>query len=1019
MYAANPLLLEVHRAIDPGPPDGHLPQLPLYVARPHDRDLAEAVGRATAGSSAIATLVGGSSTGKTRACWEAVRELGDDWRLWHPISPGRSEALLKDIARVGPRTVIWLNEAQHYVAPPGTGEEAAARLRELLADPARGPVLVLATIWPRYWKDLTAEPVDGGADPHAQARALLAGSDIGVPDAFGTSAMIALRRSAADDPRLARAMADAEGKQITQYLAGVPALLARYRTASPTVKALMHAAMDARRLGVFEEWIPLEFLRDAAPGYLTELQWLEAGEGDTWLEEALREAAKPCKGVRGPLSPRKARTVRVGGEQGRQYRLADYLEQLGRTERGAEVPPETFWEAAMAQASADRVASLAWDAHARGLYRLSARMSKRALSAGATTGAARLAETVVMTSPGTADDAVAWIVRNANLSNCFEVWFLTTFLRGRQADGLVQQLLARAVTETTFSDASEVKAILDALIGAGGEHHVSALLARDEVSQVSLDNLWEVSQLLMRMKQFGADASFTKLADRIARSSLRDNAYLALSVLYEVGAERQLEAAVVRACDELDPTDTEQVLWLVNGLNEIGDPQHLELLQDTDLVGGTGLQDVFRVGWLLKVLHQEGLSAQLSTLIARVNAHTETAEVSWMAKLHVMARELSFDDKLIALLPFRLPDDALDLTDFSTVGWLLAAGRRLGEAQRVADLITRSAARPYACRTAGELEQLRETLSGWEWDSLIADVASAVAGWVPIEDAGMTAWVLGALRASGRDSDIAPLLARRPASEVSLDDPAALARFLTELEQLGREDEIAALLARGLGAVVPLGDSAGTADLLRGLDRRGAKDQVDEVAERLVGETDLADFDSILRLMDALGDLRREDQLALLAERVAAESDVTLPRAAFTLLRYFLDHGLTAAVPRLLSRIEADVATGAGLNHREERYFTASLLRLLDQAEAPGAVAAFASRLVATADFSLPGTTTDIAAAMRDAGAHDQVTALAASAADSGHFSLALQIDPELQEAFPYGREPDGTPSDPWTWHDQ
>ncbi|MCL6737134.1 hypothetical protein [Streptomyces neyagawaensis] len=55
---------------------------------------------------------------------------------------------------------------------------------------------------------------------------------------------------------------------------------------------------------------------------------------------------------------------------------------------------------------------------------------------------------------------------------------------------------------------------------------------------------------------------------------------------------------------------------------------------------------------------------------------------------------------------------------------------------------------------------------------------------------------------------------------------------------------------------------------------------------------------------------------------------------------------------------------------------------------------------------------------MRDVGAHRQVAELAAVVADSGCFSLALSLDPQLRRAFPHGREPDGTPSAPWHWHD-
>ena len=99
-------------------------------------------------------LVGGSSTGKTRACWEALELLRPKgWRLWHPIDPARPEAALRELPRLGPRTVVWLNEAQFYLdAPGGLGERIAAGLREALRDPARGPVLVLATLWPQHWE---------------------------------------------------------------------------------------------------------------------------------------------------------------------------------------------------------------------------------------------------------------------------------------------------------------------------------------------------------------------------------------------------------------------------------------------------------------------------------------------------------------------------------------------------------------------------------------------------------------------------------------------------------------------------------------------------------------------------------------------------------------------------------------------------------------------------------------------------------------------------------------------------
>ena len=86
----DPFALEVHRPVQPEDPPPGLPVLPAYVPRDHDAELGSVVRAAADGSSGIAVLVGGSSTGKTRACWEALdllRDRPEPWRLWHPIDP--------------------------------------------------------------------------------------------------------------------------------------------------------------------------------------------------------------------------------------------------------------------------------------------------------------------------------------------------------------------------------------------------------------------------------------------------------------------------------------------------------------------------------------------------------------------------------------------------------------------------------------------------------------------------------------------------------------------------------------------------------------------------------------------------------------------------------------------------------------------------------------------------------------------------------------------------------------------
>jgi hypothetical protein len=117
----DPFALEVHRPMRPDASQANLPLLPPYVPRDFDDELGRVAASAADGKSGIAVLVGGSSTGKTRACWEALQPLRDlqpGWRLWHPIEPSRPEAVLAGLPGVGPRTVVWLNEAQLYLDLP-------------------------------------------------------------------------------------------------------------------------------------------------------------------------------------------------------------------------------------------------------------------------------------------------------------------------------------------------------------------------------------------------------------------------------------------------------------------------------------------------------------------------------------------------------------------------------------------------------------------------------------------------------------------------------------------------------------------------------------------------------------------------------------------------------------------------------------------------------------------------------------------------------------------------------------
>ncbi|MFF8681149.1 hypothetical protein ACF07F_24855 [Streptomyces sp. NPDC015237] len=379
--------------------------LPGYVAREHDRALADAVRDAAVGRSRIVVLVGTSSTGKTRACWEAVQPLaGQGWRLWHPFDPTRAQAALEDLHRVGPRTVVWLNEAQHYFGDRAVGEQIAAAVHHLLLSRERGPVLVLGTLWPEYANQYASLPALGAEDPHSRVRELLSGRTLTVPDAFDTQALAAATALAKGGDRLlddALTRARPNGR-VTQDLAGALELLNRYMHASPAAKALLNAAIDARRVGVGLH-LPQAFLTDAAPDYLTDTDYDQLT--DDWAEQAYAELAQPVHGKQAPLrrtNPRPLRrlptpTTAAGAvappPAGPQLRLADYLEQHGRATRRHRCPPASFWHAAHAHLTLpDDLNNLAQAAEQLHRLQWAHHLRHRAADHGDTVALVRLAE---------------------------------------------------------------------------------------------------------------------------------------------------------------------------------------------------------------------------------------------------------------------------------------------------------------------------------------------------------------------------------------------------------------------------------------------------------------------------------------------------------------------------------------------------------------------------------------------------------------------------------------------------
>ncbi|MGH3783570.1 MAG: hypothetical protein ACRDRO_23855 [Pseudonocardiaceae bacterium] len=345
----DPLRLGVHPAIDVGPGrasgEGDLAVLTPYVVRDHDHWLREVL-RAGRGNQLV-VLTGGSSVGKTRACYEAVAAELPGWPVLHPAT---AEELLEVLdGEVTAGTVLWLNEMQRYLQLPD-GRAVAVALRRLLDRPAGidgGRMVVLGSIWTTpYWVDFTRQPQHGGSDEKPEVRDLLTrpGVRIRVAEDFSevTAEQLAdLHRLAERDARLAAAVAaGGESCRVSQGVAGGPLLVEHYtdlRHTDPAAYAVLTAAMDARRIG-YESPLPLTLLEQAAPGYLTVAQ---RAASDEWLSSALAHAEEEIHGIR-PLT--KIRTAAGIGHPDACV-LQDYLAQHALGPRRRDPIPASLWDA--------------------------------------------------------------------------------------------------------------------------------------------------------------------------------------------------------------------------------------------------------------------------------------------------------------------------------------------------------------------------------------------------------------------------------------------------------------------------------------------------------------------------------------------------------------------------------------------------------------------------------------------------------------------------------------------------
>ncbi|WP_316779553.1 hypothetical protein [Streptomyces sasae] len=584
----NPFELGVHPpAAAVGASHSMEADLPPYIERPHDRMLADSVRDAAGGRSQMLVVTGASSTGKTRACWEAIKPLSEQgWRLWHPFNPSPAEAVLEGLGRVEPRTVVWLDDTDRYLLAPELGEQVAYVLQRRLVRPDRGPILVLGTIWPTHLDHLTAPPPPDAPDLHEHARRLLSGRTIFIPDRFDQAVLSSAdAEGVLSDPRLAEAIAQSGANgHLTQYLAAGPALLKVYDNATPAARAVLEAAMDACRLGVSSA-LSQSFLAEAAIDYFSDAAFDMLTED--WAERAFAELTRPVLGAPGALrriqprasmraASRPAPHAAPVQSAGPAYRLADYLDQSGRRTRQFLCPPDSFWLAGFHHLTAPEDLESLADA-ADGRYRLKwsnilrrqaaevsddqglVRLTRLNEQAGDREGAERLARSA---ADAGYTSALRELVRMRAEAGDFQSAELLAQQAAHHGDGLSLAELAWTREEqgdfsTAARLAQDAAAVGDtfALRELARMREVAGDLSSAEELYRQAANLGDTSSLL-RLAEMGEEAGARAQAETLARAVGIDGAFplIGSARLKEgMGDQKGAEALYRQAADAGSP----------------------------------------------------------------------------------------------------------------------------------------------------------------------------------------------------------------------------------------------------------------------------------------------------------------------------------------------------------------------------------------------------------------------------------------------------------------------------------
>lgn len=635
------------------------------------------------------------------------------------------------------------------------------------------------------------------------------------------------------------------------------------------------------------------------------------------------------------------------------YRVVDYLDQHGRRTRGDQLGPASLWDALAAHAtSASDLGRLARAARDRGLYRHAATLWTKAAAS------------------GRADAAIKLIIHLGALAEPAETAHAARW----------------AVGQVSLDDPWYVAGLVRALGAAGVAHTLPALLEHDPIGQVSLGRRWDVAELVRTLRAAGAAGPARALAVRAAgQASLDDPRYVAwlLRALREAGATEALHDLASRAARDGSLEDMRDVARLLEGLHAVGAADEIRTLADR-AAGHVSVEDPHDVAELLNTLRAVGADDAVRALLDRNPAsHASLDPTGCVAELLEALHAAGAADAVRTLADRAAAQASLEYAEYAAQ--LLNTLRVAGADGAIQTLLARDPAGHANLTLLEDVAQLVDALHAAGADAAVQVLASRVA-----EQDYYYLWYVPelprALRMAGA-TDTLRTLADRAAAQMGIDNPETVAGLL---EELSEAEAIQTLLERDPARQVSLDDPWEVARLLEALRAAGAVDQVQTLADRAAHGVSLDDPGAVARLLGALRAVGAVDETRTLADRAGDGASPHDPQG----------------IARLLEEL---CRTGAELRRTGAGDAVQALL-----ARDPGRQVA----IDASQPFR-PGHQRAVArllAALREAGAAEAARALATRAADAGMFALFLEARPDQAVAYRFGREPDGTPSPPWSW---